>query len=63
MEASHALPIFLSFAEQIGQEILSNLNSDREKIQRSRDRVSVHVHAKTSPVSATFLHFTALVKY
>ncbi|XP_026996224.1 vesicle transport through interaction with t-SNAREs homolog 1A isoform X1 [Tachysurus fulvidraco] len=25
--------------EQIGQEILSNLNSDREKIQRSRDRL------------------------
>ncbi|XP_031438803.1 vesicle transport through interaction with t-SNAREs homolog 1A isoform X3 [Clupea harengus] len=25
--------------EQVGQEILSNLNSDREKIQRSRDRL------------------------
>uniref|UniRef100_A0A3B3R7C0 Vesicle transport through interaction with t-SNAREs homolog 1A n=1 Tax=Paramormyrops kingsleyae TaxID=1676925 RepID=A0A3B3R7C0_9TELE len=26
--------------EQVGQEILANLHSDREKIQRSRDRVS-----------------------
>ncbi|KAK3528859.1 hypothetical protein QTP70_011741 [Hemibagrus guttatus] len=29
----------LKEAEQIGQEILSNLHSDREKIQRSRDRL------------------------
>ncbi len=28
--------------EQVGQEILTNLHSDREKIQRSRDRVSLH---------------------
>lgn len=27
-------------AEQVGQEILSNLHSDREKIQRARERVS-----------------------
>uniref|UniRef100_A0A8C6SMF0 Vesicle transport through interaction with t-SNAREs homolog 1A n=1 Tax=Neogobius melanostomus TaxID=47308 RepID=A0A8C6SMF0_9GOBI len=28
--------------EQVGQEILSNLHSDREKIQRARERVSPH---------------------
>ncbi|TNN82387.1 Vesicle transport through interaction with t-SNAREs 1A [Liparis tanakae] len=27
------------FSEQVGQEILSNLNSDREKIQRARERL------------------------
>ncbi|KAI4872798.1 hypothetical protein NFI96_016119 [Prochilodus magdalenae] len=30
---------FKNGAQQIGQEILSNLHSDREKIQRSRDRL------------------------
>lgn len=32
-----------SLAEQVGQEILANLHSDREKIQRARERVSAHV--------------------
>lgn len=31
-------PLFC-LSEQVGQEILANLHSDREKIQRSRDRV------------------------
>lgn len=37
---SHGLCAF--FAEQVGQEILSNLHTDREKIQRARERVSTH---------------------
>lgn len=32
-----------SLVEQVGQEILSNLHSDREKIQRARERVSTHI--------------------
>ena len=32
-----------SLTEQVGQEILSNLHSDREKIQRARERVSAHM--------------------
>lgn len=34
-----------SLTEQVGQEILANLHSDREKIQRARERVSAHVSA------------------
>lgn len=40
--------------EQVGQEILSNLHSDREKIQRARERVSVHMppaHTLTSALT------------
>lgn len=29
-----------SLTEQVGQEILANLHTDREKIQRARERVS-----------------------
>lgn len=32
-----------SLTEQVGQEILSNLHSDREKIQRARERVSTRM--------------------
>lgn len=42
MSDARALLILRPFylTEQVGQEILSNLNSDREKIQRARERVS-----------------------
>lgn len=33
----------VSLLEQVGQEMLSNLHSDREKIQRARERVSTPV--------------------
>lgn len=52
--------LFLSFAEQIGQEILSNLHTDREKIQRSRDRVSVFMHKLKHVL---WLYVTALPRY
>lgn len=39
-------PLFC-LSEQVGQEILANLHSDREKIQRSRDRVSTLVREHT----------------
>ncbi len=43
--------------EQVGQEILTNLHSDREKIQRSRDRVSLHPqkHSLDGPQEATLI--------
>lgn len=39
--SSHAASA--SLTEQVGQEILTNLHSDREKIQRARERVSAHM--------------------
>ncbi|XP_015670085.1 vesicle transport through interaction with t-SNAREs homolog 1A [Protobothrops mucrosquamatus] len=33
--------------EQIGQDILENLSQDREKIQRSRDRVSLNIRKQS----------------
>ncbi len=35
-----------SLTEQVGQEILANLHSDREKIQRARERVSTYMPAE-----------------
>lgn len=37
-----AQTVCASLSEQVGQEILSNLHTDREKIQRARERVSKH---------------------
>uniref|UniRef100_A0A8C6PVC0 Vesicle transport through interaction with t-SNAREs homolog 1A n=1 Tax=Nothobranchius furzeri TaxID=105023 RepID=A0A8C6PVC0_NOTFU len=37
--------------EQVGQEILSNLHTDREKIQRARERVSTHLSPAQTGVS------------
>lgn len=53
--------LFLSFPEQIGQEILSNLHTDREKIQRSRERVSIFMYKLKQSTKAKWLHGTALV--
>lgn len=42
-------------AEQVGQEILANLHSDREKIQRARERVSAHLtpaHTRASVLTS-----------
>ncbi|XP_014823400.1 PREDICTED: vesicle transport through interaction with t-SNAREs homolog 1A-like [Poecilia mexicana] len=33
------LVLFVFVAEQVGQEILANLHTDREKIQRARERL------------------------
>ncbi len=48
---------FYPLTEQVGQEILANLHSDREKIQRSRDRVSLHpqTHSLDGPHEATLI--------
>lgn len=41
---SLSLNVSLTLTEQVGQEILANLHSDREKIQRARERVGTHTH-------------------
>lgn len=41
-----------SLPEQVGQEILTNLHSDREKIQRARERVSAHMPPAHTYLSA-----------